>query len=396
MSDPTPELLARGDAVLMDNYARNRDAVMVRGQGATLTDAAGKTYIDLFAGFGGAVLGHCQSDLVEAVQQQAATLWHVGNSFHTLPQIELGEMLAKHAFDGRAFFCHGGADANETAVKAARLYGHRDGGKRWKVIVLSRAFHGRTLAMIAANSSDATRAGFEPTIPGFVRHDPDDLASLESVIDDETAAIMFEPTQGEGGVWPISPEDARHVRELCDKHGILMICDEVWVCFRTGWWFGHQRFDGVEPDLLTLGKAIGGGLPVGVCWAKPHVAELMVPGKHGSTLGGNPICATAAATVMKVIERDGLVDRARTLGDQLKQRLAEFPGVTEVRGHGLFLGLELESSPADFAVQCVRAGVIANRTGTGVIRLAPPINIETDELEQGLDRLKGVLEGLHR
>lgn len=392
----TPALIERAEAVLMPNYARIREVAMVRGEGSTLTDAEGRHYIDLFAGFGGAILGHCHPDLVEAVVAQANTLWHVGNQFHTIPQVELGEALKKHSFDGRAFFCHGGADANETAVKAARLWGHRDGGKRWKVIVLSRAFHGRTLAMIAANGNAATREGFEPHVNGFVRHDPTDLANLENAIDDETAAVMFEPTQGEGGVYPISVEDARHVRTLCDKHGLLMMCDEVWVCCgRTGWWFGHQRFEDeqgvVEPDVMTLGKAIGGGLPVGVCWAKPHVAELMQPGKHGSTLGGNPICAAAAAMVMKVIERDGLVERARRLGEQMAATLRKMPRVTEVRGHGMFLGVQFEGDTTDLPTRCLQAGLIINRTGNGAIRLAPPLTIAESDLEEGLRRLQQVV-----
>jgi predicted acetylornithine/succinylornithine family transaminase len=387
--DATPELLARADAVLMPNYGRVADRVIARGRGSLVWDVAGREYLDLFAGFGGAILGHCHPQLVEAVCNQAKTLWHVGNQFHTKAQIGLAEKIRAHSFDGQAFFCHGGADANETALKAARL---RHGGRRWKTIVLGRAFHGRTFAALEATANEAYKEGFGPMMPGFVRVEPGDLEALKSAIDGETAAMLMEPMQGEGGMFPLTAEFGQAVRALCDEHELTLICDEVWTgCGRTGKWFAFERL-GIRPDIFTLGKALGGGLPVGACWARPEIAQLMQPGKHGSTLGGNPLCATAARTVLQIIETDDLVEKARRQGETLVARLRELPGVAEVRGSGLFVGFEGPTLPKDLARRGLDAGLILNQTGTGVVRLAPALTIDDDELDAGLRRLEHLLK----
>ena len=383
------DLLRRAGDVLMPNYARVPDRVMARGEGSRVWDVAGREYLDLFSGFGGAILGHCHPRLAEVVCNQAKTLWHVGNQFHTKPQIGLAEEIRRRSFPGRAFFCHGGADANETAVKAARLWGGRDGGNRHEVVVLDRAFHGRTLAMISAGGNPAYREGFAPDAPGFTHVPPGDLDALATAAGDRACAVMMEPTQGEGGMHPLTPEFAQGVRQLCDDRGMLLICDEVWTgCGRTGRWFGYEHL-GVVPDVFTLGKAVGGGLPTGVCWARPDVADLMQPGKHGSTLGGNPICAAAARTVFEVIGEQNLVEKAANLGEKVTAALREMPGVIAVRGHGLFLGFE--GPAAGFATRALDAGLIVNQTGGGVVRLAPALTIGDAELDDGLDRLKHLL-----
>ncbi|MGA2232631.1 MAG: acetylornithine/succinylornithine family transaminase [Tepidisphaeraceae bacterium] len=387
-------ILDRAGKVLIGNYQR-QPIVMDHGQGSLLWDAAGKEYIDLFAGFGGAILGHCHPELISAATAQAKKLWHVGNTFHTEPQVDFAERLARAAFPGQAFFCHSGLEANEAACKLARLRGNSGSSKRWKIITLNKSFHGRSLAMISATGNPAVKAGFEPEVPGFVHVDPGDIDALTNAVDGETAGIIIEPIQGEGGVNMYPAEYPAQVRELCDRHGLTLIFDEVWTgCGRTGRWFGYQHFatpDGkpVEPDLITMGKAIGGGLPVGAMWAKPAVAALLVPGKHGCTLGGNPICMAVSRTIFDVIERDGLLARASEFGEKAVAKLRNDPRVkdkiAEVRGKGLMLGIELAAAPQKIVDKGLERGVILNLTSSKVIRLAPALNIPSDLWDRGLD-----------
>lgn len=377
----------------MGNYAR-RPIVMERGEGSLLFDTDGKRYLDLFSGFGGSILGHCHPDLVAAVSKQAGNLWHVGNTFHTTPQIRFGEHLREKAFDGRAFFCHGGLDANETAVKLARLRGSTFDKPRYKTVTFNMSFHGRSLAMIAAGATEAHREGFGPMPPGFVHATGASFDDLLAHVDDETCAIMFEPIRGEGGMHGFPDGFPAQVRRLCDEREITLIFDEVWTGGgRTGKWFAHQHFGGdkggrggVTPDIMTIGKAIGGGLPVGCAWARPELAALLTPSKHGSTLGGNPIGMSVAATIFDVIERDGLLDQARTLGDRARALLARDLPDCAVRGDGLFLGIELPKEPAgDVVAEALARGVVINITQKRVVRLAPALVIEANQWQEGLE-----------
>jgi acetylornithine aminotransferase len=391
MSNQT--VVQQGQQVLIQNYAR-QPISMMRGQGAKLWDADGKQYIDLFAGFGGGILGHAHPDLVAAAAQQAGELWHVGNTFYTTPQIELAERLNRVTFPGRAFFCHSGAEANEAACKLARLRGHQDGRSRGKIISLHKSFHGRTMAMLAATGSTKYREGFGPDMPGFVQVPGGDFAALAAAVDDQTCGVLMEPIQGEGGMNEYPADYAQRVRELCDQRGLTLIFDEVWTgCGRTGKWFGHQYFStatggAVTPDIMTIGKAIGGGLPVGVMYARPEVAALLTPGKHGCTLGGNPICMAVAKTIFHVIERDSLLAHANELGAHTVARLKGELGdrVKAIRGRGLFLGIELPQKPERLVERALERGVVINVTADTVVRLAPPINITRQELDLGLDR----------
>jgi acetylornithine/N-succinyldiaminopimelate aminotransferase len=391
----TAETLEHGNAVLMQNYGR-LPVVMLRGHGAHLWDADGKQYIDLFAGFGAAILGHCHPALISAATAQAGKLWHVGNTFYTTPQIELGERLAKFAFKGQAFFCHSGLEANEAAIKLARLRGHEASPRRWKVVSLHRSFHGRSLAMIAATGNPSVKVGFEPTVPGFVHVEMGDVDGLAEALDPEVAAVIAEPLQGEGGIHPMPLAYARELRRLCDERGITLIFDEVWTgCGRTGRWFGHQHLTDagkpILPDIMTLGKAVGGGLPVGITWARPEVARFFTPGKHGCTLGGNPICMAVSRAVFDTIDSEKLTDRAAVLGEYAAARLRSekkiAPTVAAVRGRGLMLGIELKDEPAGIVERGLANGVVLNLTAKRVIRLAPPLNIGRQEWDQGLDRV---------
>ena len=255
--------------------------------------------------------------MIAAVNEQAQQLWHVGNTFYTTPQIDLAEWLNKTAFTGQAFFCHSGLEANEAATKLARLRGNSASPKRWKVVSMNHSFHGRSLAMISATGNPAVKAGFEPLVPGFNQVDLGDLEGLSAVVDDETAAVIVEPIQGEGGIHPVATDYAIELRKLCDARGVTLIYDEVWTGGgRTGKWFGYQHFGkDAMPDIITLGKAVGGGLPVGIMFAKPEIAALLVPGKHGCTLGGNPICMAASRAVFETIDREKLTDNALALGE---------------------------------------------------------------------------------
>jgi predicted acetylornithine/succinylornithine family transaminase len=404
MANPTTaEILERGKRVLIGNYAR-QPVVMDRGEGSYVWDTDGRKYLDLFAGFGGAVLGHSHPALVAAATEQARRLWHVGNTFYTQPQIEVAERLNRFAFEGKAFFCHGGMDANEAAVKLARLRGGQHSPKKWKVVSLNRSFHGRSLAMIAATGNPAVKAGFEPAVPGFTQVELGDLEGLVAAVDPETAAVIVEPIQGEGGIHPVPNEYAIELRKLCDAHQVTLIFDEVWTgCGRTGRWFGHQYFTDafgkvVTPDIMTLGKAVGGGLPVGVMFAKPALADLLVPGKHGSTLGGNAIAMAVSRTLFDVIEREKLIENAVTLGEYGVARLKNEPSIRDkvaaVRGRGLFLGIELKNPPEKFVDKGLERGVIANVTSQKVVRVAPPINIDRRQWDQGLDALVSLIASL--
>jgi acetylornithine/N-succinyldiaminopimelate aminotransferase len=390
------ERVEQANQVLIGNYAR-QPVVMTRGVGAWLWDAEGKRYLDLFAGFGGAILGHCHPALVKAAQRQAHELWHVGNTFHTLPQIEVAQRLNRIAFTGQAFFCHSGAEANEAACKLARLRGGAETPRRWKIVTMTRSFHGRTLAMIAATGNRAVRAGFEPDVPGFINVEAGDFDALVAAVDDETAGVMLEPIQGEGGVQQYPSGFLTQVRKLCDERKLTLIFDEVWTgCGRTGRWFAHQLFAGpdgskIEPDIMTLGKAIGGGLPVGVMFARPELAKLMVPGKHGSTLGGNAICMAVAQAVIDTIEQEKLLEHAANLGEKAVSKLRSDsrlqPRASEIRGRGLMLGIELKDPPKGMVERALERGLIINLTAQKVIRLAPPININEPDLGHGLDLL---------
>jgi acetylornithine/N-succinyldiaminopimelate aminotransferase len=397
----TNDILARGKRVLIGNYAR-LPVVMDRGEGCWLWDTNGARYLDLFAGFGGCILGHCHPALIDAVTQQAHKLWHVGNTFYTEPQIEFAERLNRHAFAGKAFFCHGGADANEAAVKLARLCGSEKSPAKWKIITLNHSFHGRTLAMIAATGNPAVRAGFTPDTPGFDQVPANDFDALQAAVSDETAGIMIEPIQGEGGVNLYADSYIARVRKLCDERGILLIFDEVWSgCGRTGRWFGYQYFhdergNPITPDIITLGKAIGGGLPVGTMFAKTDSADRLVPGKHGSTLGGNPMCMAVAKTIFDVIEKEDLTTHAARLGEHAIARLRNELGdkVAAVRGRGLMLGIELLNPPEKLVEKGLERGIVINLTAKKVMRLAPAINIDAQDWDRGLDSVVALIKGL--
>jgi predicted acetylornithine/succinylornithine family transaminase len=408
----TQHLIERHDQSLIINVGRYPIA-MVRGQGSRMWDAEGKGYLDLFTGFGGTILGHCHPDLVDAVTSQAQRLWHVGNLLHTEPQVEAAEAISRHGFGGRSYFCHSGADANEAAFKLARTHGRLNPGPkgaRYKVISTLQSFHGRTFAAMVATGQKKVYEGYEPFVPGFSHVPYNDLNAMAAAIDELTAAIIVEPMQGEGGV--VIPDDNYLIglRHLADQHNLLLIFDEVWTGGgRTGKWFGHQHWP-VKPDVMTLAKGVGGGLPVGVMCASPKAAELFDHRKfggvaHATTLGGNCLSLAVCARIFKVIARDGLLEHATQLGSDTVARLQAMakrvPMIQRVRGKGLFIGidLDLKASEGRFAAvgDIVKAGLahglLINGTQSNIIRLAPALTITAAEMAEGLDLLEAVLTG---
>ena len=380
-------------AVIIENYGRLPYA-MVRGQGAQIWDADGKEYLDFFPGFGaGGVGGHCHPAIVEAVQKQAQTLLSHGNLFTNAPQIDLAERITASGFGGKVFYCQSGAEANETALKLMRLAargGERKAEGPYKIISFENCFHGRTMGALSLTPA-SFQTGFEPMLPGGVQVPFGDLAAVEAAIDDQTAGVIIEAIQVEGGLNIGSLDFIQGLRALCDRYGILLTIDEVWTApARTGLMFA-TNFYGIEPDVMTLGKAIGGGLPVGVTVAHPKWEDVLVPGTHGSTMGGNPLCAAAGAAAMKLIEDENLCDRANELGQVVRQKIesASLDCVNEIRGRGLLLGLQLDEAVDAKAVMldCMDRGLIVCIAKSNVLRIAPPLTIDQATLEAGIDIL---------
>ncbi len=408
----TQAIIDRHDKGLSFNYGRYPIA-MIRGQGAHLWDAEGKRYLDLFAGFGGPLLGHCHADLVEAVTEQAHKLWHVGNLFHTEPQTRAAEAIGTHGFGGLCFFGHSGADANEAAIKLARLHGIARpgaGGPRFKIVTTLNSFHGRTMGAMTATGQDVVHEGFGPLPAGFVHVPYNDYPAMAAALDDETCGVLIEPIQGEGGVHVPDDDYLPRLRELCDQRDVLLMVDEVWTgCGRTGRYFAYQHWD-IEPDTMSLAKGVGGGLPVGVMCASPRVAKYFdyrEQGKvvHASTLGGNCLAMAVTAKIFEVLERDRLVERADRLGAHAAERLRAFaascPAVKAVRGHGLFLGIELDPNAQgawfdagkQVVDRCLERGVLINACQDTVLRLAPALTIEQDQFDEGLALVEDVIRG---
>jgi predicted acetylornithine/succinylornithine family transaminase len=378
---------------LIGNYARY-PVCLVRGDNSWVWDAEGNRYLDFFPGWGCGILGHCPPRVVRAVQEQVAELIHVPNTWYTEPQALLAEALgARSGFGGVSFFCNSGTEANEAAIKLARLNGRPKG--KYKVVTLSGSFHGRTYASLTATAQPKYHAGVEPMLPGFNYATFGDLDSVAKAVDAETAAVMFEPIQGEGGINVPPAGFVEGVRELCDKHGMLMILDEVQTGMgRTGKWFAHQHWN-VKPDIVTLAKALAGGVAMGGLMAKPEVGEKLKPGTHAATFGGNPLAAVAALATIETIEQDGLLDRAFQIGDRFRARFTALrekcPLVTDVRVKGAMIGIELSTEGAPVVQACLERGLLINCTHSTVLRLLPALTISDEQIDTGCDITAEVL-----
>lgn len=370
---------------------------LVRGEGSNVWDAEGNRYLDFFPGWGCNLLGHCHPAVVRAVQEQVATLIHVPNTWHMDVQGRWAKALSDRSFGGQAFFCNSGAEANEAAIKLARL--HAKGG-RYKIITFTGGFHGRTLGALTATAQPKYHEGLGPLVAGFQYAPFGNLEATEKLIDDETCAIMIEPVQGEGGVRLPPSGFLPALRKLCDAHDLLLIFDEVQTgCGRTGHWFAYQHYN-VTPDIMTLAKALCGGIAGGALLTTPEIAPSLRPGMHAATFGGNPIAARAGIATLEAIEQEGLLENARQLGELFRRRFTalkeECDVIREVRVLGVMVGIELATEGADVVKQCLAQRLLVNCTHGVVIRLLPAMNLTFEQAEEGCDILAGVIRNLPR
>ncbi len=386
--------IAQFDQYVIPNY-RRFPVCLVRGEGSWIWDAEGNRYLDFFPGWGCNLLGHCPPRVVDAVREQAGRLIHVPNTWYMEAQGALAAALSERSFGGQCFFCNSGAEANEAAIKLARVQGHDQG--RFKIITMHGGFHGRTYAALTATAQPQYHVGFEPMVPGFTYVPYDDLEALAAALDDQTAAVLVEPVQGEGGINVPARGYLSGLRRLCDQHGALLILDEVQTGMgRTGKWFAYQH-ENVPPDILTCAKALAGGFAAGVMIARRPVAAAFKPGMHASTFGGNPIACSAALAAIETIELDGLLARGVEIGTRFRSHFdrlrAERPElVREIRVLGTMIGLDLTVDAAGVVAECMRQKLLINATHGHVVRLLPALTITDDQIDQGCAILAQVLK----
>ncbi|GAW90850.1 acetylornithine transaminase [Calderihabitans maritimus] len=380
------EIIDQGRECVMNTYSRF-PVTLVRGEGSRVWDADGKEYLDFVSGLAVNSLGHCHPRVVEAIQRQAETLLHCSNLYWIEPQVKLARMLVENSVFDKVFFANSGAEANEGAIKLARKYAKlKSGPEKFEIITMKQSFHGRTLATLTATGQEKFHKGFEPLPAGFKYVPFNDLDALKKAISRQTCAVMLEPIQGEGGVNVADPVYLRGVKNLCQEQGLLLIFDEVQCGMgRTGKLFAYEHY-GVEPDIMTLAKALGGGVPIGALLAKEEVARAFQPGDHASTFGGNPLaCAAGVAAFSALLEED-LVSNAEKVGDYFLGKLEalkeRFPFVKEVRGKGLLLGMELTVPGGPVVSYCLEKGLLINCANNYVLRFLPPLNISRQEVDQ--------------
>lgn len=383
------------DQVITNTYARYPLAI-VRGEGSTLYDDQGRAYTDFIAGIAVCNLGHAHPKLVAAMADQAKTLWHVSNLFYTRPQTELAAWLTAHSFADRVFFANSGAEANEAAIKLARKYFQDQGApQRHRVISMQQSFHGRTMATLSATGQEKVRKGFDPILEGFDFVPFNDIEDLSCMVGAATCAVMLEPIQGEGGVVVPDPQYLSQIRKLCDETGCLLIFDEVQTGVgRTGKLFAYEHFD-VVPDIMTLAKALGNGMPIGAMLAGEKVAAAFSPGAHASTFGGTPLVTAVSLKVLQTLEEEGIVHRAAQMGDYLMGRLNALKDkhtvIEAVRGKGLLVGVQLSVPGASIVTACMEKGFLINCIQDNVLRLAPPLVISREEIDALMQCLDEVL-----
>jgi len=380
---------------IINTYARYPLA-LVKGQGCTLWDDQGKAYTDFLAGIAVCNLGHCHPQLSAVLSGQAQTLWHVSNLYYTAPQAELAAWLTANSFADSVFFANSGAEANEAAIKLARKYFKDQGAdQRYQVVSMHQSFHGRTMATLSATGQEKIRKGFDPVLEGFEFAAYNDIGALEAKINPSTCAVIMEVLQGEGGVICPDIEYIRQVRRLCDDSGCLLIFDEVQTGIgRTGKLFAHEHY-GVAPDIMTLAKALGNGLPIGAMLATDKVARAFGPGAHASTFGGTPLVTAVALKVLQILTEEGVLDQVAEKGDYLRSRIAELQTahsvIKAVRGMGLLVGIELSIDGAPIVTECMRNGFLINCIQDKVLRLAPPLIIEKEQIDALISCLDRVL-----
>ena len=395
----TNEIFDEAGRYIMNTYKR-LPLFIVKGRGNRVYDGEGREYLDFVSGLAVNNLGHCNPRVTVAFQKQAQRLVHTSNLFYTEPQVKLARLLVENSFADKVFFCNSGAEANEAAIKLVRKYSHEKGNGRFEIITALNSFHGRTMATLTATGQDRFHKGFAPLVPGFSYVPFNDIAALEKAITEKTAAVMIEPVQGEGGVNIPDRDYLKRLREICDANGILLVFDEVQTGIgRTGKLFAYQH-SGIEPDIMTLAKALGGGLPIGAMLAKDHIAAAFTPGTHASTFGGTPLVCSAAIEVIKLITEDDLIlDNCRRMGDYLVAELNDlklkYPHlIKDVRGKGLLTGMELNISGDTIVSECIKRGVIINCTMERVLRFLPPLDVSQEDIDKLAETLREVFNSI--
>ncbi|MCP4614747.1 MAG: aspartate aminotransferase family protein [Planctomycetes bacterium] len=388
----TQETIELFNKYVIANYGR-LPRVIVKGEGCYMYDVDGNKILDMFPGWAVSAIGHCHPRVVDALRKQAGELLHIDNTFYSEQQGELAKLLSERAFGGKCFFCNSGAEANEAALKLARLH---TSPEKYKFITAEGSFHGRTFATVTATAQPKYHEGFLPLLPGFVYVPFNDVSALESAFTDEVAAVLVEPIQGEGGINVATAEYLQAIRRLCDEKGAVMILDEVQTGMgRTGKWFGYQHFD-VEPDIITMAKALGGGVAIGAMMAREEISASLVPGKHASTFGGNCLACAAGVSVIEAIEEDNLLEHAAELGQYIKDKLEQLKQkhsiIDSVRGIGLMIGVQLNGPGKDIVDKCLEMGVRINCTNNTVLRFMPPMIATKDQIDQAIEILDTVLK----
>jgi acetylornithine/N-succinyldiaminopimelate aminotransferase len=367
----------------------------VQGRGSYLFDADGNRYLDFFCGLAVTSLGHCHPAVVNAIKTQAEQLIHVSNVFHTEPTARLAERLSKLGGGAKVFFANSGAEVNEAAIKLARHWGSEN-GSRFEIIAMHNSFHGRTMATLSVTGQEKYHQGFQPMLPGVSLVNFDDVEAVEAAVNKQTVGVMVEPIQGEGGV--VTPKTADYLgrlRQLCDRHKLLLMFDEVQVGIgRTGKLFAHEHY-GIKPDIMTLAKALGGGLPIGAMLARPEIAATMTPGTHGTTFGGNPVACASALAVLDTIEKERLLENATAIGNYLMEELRTIaktsPRIVEVRGKGMIIGVVLKDEARPVVDACLKERLILNATAGNVMRLLPPLNLTLEQAQEGMAIIRRAL-----
>ena len=395
----TNEIFDEAGRYIMNTYKR-LPLFIVKGRGNRVYDGEGREYLDFVSGLAVNNLGHCNPRVTVAFQKQAQRLVHTSNLFYTEPQVKLARLLVENSFADKVFFCNSGAEANEAAIKLVRKYSHEKGNGRFEIITALNSFHGRTMATLTATGQDRFHKGFAPLVPGFSYVPFNDIAALEKAITEKTAAVMIEPVQGEGGGNIPDRDYLKRLREICDANGILLVLDEVQTGIgRTGKLFAYQH-SGIEPDIMTLAKALGGGLPIGAMLAKDHIAAAFTPGTHASTFGGTPLVCSAAIEVIKLITEDDLIlDNCRRMGDYLVAELNDlklkYPHlIKDVRGKGLLTGMELNINGETIVSECIKRGVIINCTMERVLRFLPPLDVSQEDIDKLAETLREVFNSI--
>ena len=388
------EIIDKADKVIARTYNRF-PIVITKGRGCTLWDSDGRAYTDFVAGIAVCNLGHAHPRVAKALSKQAETLFHVSNLYYTVPQTELASWLVNNSFADRVFFCNSGAEANEAAIKLVRKYFNDKGEEgRCRIIAMEKSFHGRTMATLSATGQEKMRKGFEPVLNGFDFVPFNDIEALQSKIDPSTCAVLIEPIQGEGGVRCPAPEYLKGVRQICDETGTLLIFDEIQTGLgRTGKLFAYENF-GIEPDVMTLAKALANGLPIGAMLTKEHIAEAFVPGSHASTFGGTPVVTAASLEVVKILIEENIIDYGRKIGEYFKQKLFRLKdrheSIIDVRGIGLLLAMKIKVDGDKIVKACMDKGFLINCIQGNILRFIPPLIIgkeEIDSLTACLDEL---------